>query len=232
MRVLGIFFIATLLAASPARAAGLSEIEKQLASGHPRASYTDVPDIQAMANALRKELSQRERYSFSRGWWIWDRLRARYVDNGRRNRKELLLLQAVFRALILDWHARLESIGEEDLMFIYFVTTAPGSKTERKLPDGAILKRDYHGGGYHGGWGGAARMRIYEELVREKMLTADEQERFRRIVHQSMSSRFLDFKKGAQTANNHSFGNAGGIAMALKLFPEVPQAKEARDCTG
>ena len=232
MRILGIFFIATLLAASPARAAGLSEIEKQLASGHPRASYTDVPDIQAMAKALRKELSQRERYSFSRGWWIWDRLRARYVDNGRRNRKELLILQAVFRALILDWHARLESIGEEDLMFIYFVTTAPGSKTERKLPDGEILKRDYHGGGYHGGWGGAARMRIYEELVREKMLTADEQERFRRIVHQSMSRRFLDFKKGAQTANNHSFGNAGGIAMALKLFPEVPQAKEARDWIG
>ena len=228
MRVPGIVFIATLLASFPIRAAALTEAERQLAANHPRPGYEEVADIRAMADALRKELSQRERYSFSRGWWTWDRLRARYVDGGRRNQNELLILQAVFRALILDWHSKLESKGEGDLMFIYFVTTAPGSKTERKLPDGATLVRDYHGGGYHGGWGGAARMRIYEELVRQKMLTADEKERFRRIVHQSMSSRFLDFTKGAQSANNHSYGNAGGIAMALKLFPEVPQAKEAR----
>jgi hypothetical protein len=229
MRIPDLVLLATVLALFPARGAALTESERQLAAGHPRPGYEEVTDIKAMAAALRKDLSQRERYSFSRGWWTWDRLRARYVDGGRRNQNELLILQAVFRALILDWHSKLEATGEGDLLFIYFVTTAPGSKTERKLPDGATLVRDYHGGGYHGGWGGAARMRIYEELTRQKMLTANEKERFRRIVHQSMSSRFLDFKKGSQSANNHSYGNAGGIAMALKLFPDAPQAKEARD---
>ncbi len=208
--------------------AGLTEAEKQLAAGHPRADYTGIENIDVMAAALRKELSQRQRYSFSRGWWMWDRLRARFVDEGRRNTNELKILQAVFRALILDWHARLEARGEGDRMFIFFVTTAPGSKTERKLPDGAILTRDLHGGGYHGGWGGAARMRIYEELTRQGMLTTEEQNRFRKIVHQSMSRRFLDFTKGSQRADNHSYGNGGGIAMALKLFPDAPQAREAR----
>ncbi|HBM76566.1 MAG TPA: hypothetical protein DD438_00535 [Verrucomicrobiales bacterium] len=208
--------------------AQLSEAEVKLASNHPRTTYQEVRDITAMAEALRRELSLRNSYSFSRGWWVWDRLRARYIDGGRRDRNELLILQAVFRALILDWHAKLEKQGEEELMFIFFVTTAPGSKVERKLPDGAVLKRDYHGGGYHGGWGGGARMRIYEELVRQKMLTTEEQARFKEIVYQSMSRRFLDFTKGSQSADNHSFGNAGGIAMALKLFPGAPQAQEAR----
>ena len=212
----------------PKLGAQLTEAEKQLAAGHPRASYTGVTNIDAMAAALRKELSQRDRYSFSRGWWMWDRLRARYVDEGRRNKNELKILQAVFRALILDWHARLEETGEGDRMYIFFVTTAPGSKTERKLPGGTTLIRDLHGGGYHGGWGGAARMRIYEELANQGMLTPEEQARFKKIVHQSMSRRFLDFTKGSQRADNHSYGNGGGIAMALKLFPDVPQAREAR----
>lgn len=206
--------------------AELTEAEKQLASGHPRPSYAEVEDIEAMAAALRKQLANQKRYSYSRGWWMWDRLRARYVDGGRKDQNELLILQAVFSALILDWHAKLEAKGEGDLMFIFF-TTAPGNKTERKI-EGRSLKRDVHGGGYHGGWGGAARMRIYEELSRQKMLTAEEEARFKKIVHQSMSKRFLTFTKGSQSADNHSYGNGGGIAMALKLFPDCPQAKEAR----
>ena len=48
-------------------------------------------------------------------------------------------------------------------------------------------------------------MRIYEELSRQKMLTAAEEELFRKIVYQSLDPRFLDFKKGAQSANNHSY---------------------------
>ena len=52
--------------------------------------------------------------------------------------------------------------------------------------------------------------------------------RFEKIVKQSLESRFIDFKKKAQSANNHSFGNAGGIALALKLFPDSPQADEAK----
>jgi len=201
---------------------------EDLLAGHPRPSYEEVEDIDAMATALRASLGKQERYSFSRSWWDWDRLRARYVDGGRRDKGALKILHAAFCALMLDWHAKLEAKGEGDLMFIYFVTTAPGSKTERKLPDGATLIRDYHGGGYHGGWGGAARMRIYEELANRGLLTVEERARFKRIVHQSLSARFLDFTKGSQRADNHSYGNAGGIAMALKLFPDAPQAKEAR----
>ena len=201
---------------------------EDLFAGHPRPSYAGVENIDAMAVALRASLGKQERYSFSRSWWAWDRLRARYVDGGRRDKGALKILHAAFCALMLDWHAKLEAKGEGDLMYIYFVTTAPGSKTERKLPDGAPLIRDYHGGGYHGGWGGAARMRIYEELANQGLLTAEERARFKRIVHQSLSARFLDFTKGSQRADNHSYGNAGGIAMALKLFPDAPQAKEAR----
>ena len=74
-------------------------------------------------------------------------------------------------------------------------------------------------------------MRIYEELVRQKMLTSGEGplpgDRL-----PDMSSRFLDFTKGSQSADNHSFGNAGGIAMTLKLFPEAPQSGEARAWIG
>lgn len=223
-----LYFSVILALVNPLHGAGLTETEKLLAAGHPRADYTAVENIDAMAAALRKELSQRQRYSFSRGWWMWDRLRARYVDEGRRNTNELKILQAAFRALILDWHARLEARGEGDRMFIFFVTNAPGSKTERELPDGTVLIRDLHGGGYHGGWGGAARMRIYEELANRGMLTPEEKDRFKRIVYQSMSRRFLDFTKGSQHADNHSYGNGGGVAMALKLFPEAPQAREAR----
>ena len=60
------------------------------------------------------------------------------------------------------------------------------------------------------------------------MLSAEEEVRFEKIVKQSLEPRFIDFKKKDQSANNHSFGNAGGIALALDLFPDAPQADEAR----
>jgi hypothetical protein len=199
-----------------------------LLAGHPRPSYENVEDIDAMAAALRRSLAGQESYSFSRGWWIWDRLRCRYVDSGRKNVKELKILTAVFRGLILDWHAKLESKGEGDLLYIFF-TTVSGDKRERVLDvDGRTLQRDVHGGGYHGSWGSAARMRIYEELAARGVLTDEEQARFRKIVDQSLGSRFIDFEAKTQKANNHSFGNAGGVALALKLFPDAPQAKAAR----
>lgn len=191
--------------------------EQDLLSGHPRPSYKNVENIDAMAAALRKSLASSERYSFSRSWWKWDRLRCRYVDEGRTDENSLKILQAVFRGLILDWHRKLEKNGEGDLMYIFF-TTLKGDKRERVLGVGnRTLLRDLHGGGYHGGWGGAARMRIYEELARQGMLTDEEKTRFRTIVHQSLERKFLDFTKGSQQADNHSFGNAGGVALALKL---------------
>ena len=199
----------------------------ELLAGHPRFSYEAVENIAEMEEALRKSLVAHERYSFSRSWWKWDRLRARFVDGGRKDRNALRILRAVLRGLILDWYARAEAKGEGDMFYIFF-TTNSGNKVSRKAEDGRTLKRDFHGGGYHGGWGGASRMRIYEELSRQKMLTAAEEKLFRKIVYQSLDPRFLDFKKGAQSANNHSYGNGGGVALAVKLFPGAPQAGAAR----
>ena len=201
--------------------------EESLLAGHPRHDYLNVQNIDEMEAALRRSLGESERYSFSRGWWKWDRLRARYVDGGRKDENAIRILRAVFRALILDWHARCEQRGEGDLFYIFF-TTNSGNKVSRQAADGRTLKRDHHGGGYHGGWGGASRMRIYEELVRQNMLTEAEQARMKKIVHQSLSPTFLNFKSGSQHADNHSFGNGGGVALGIKLFPDAPQVKEAR----
>jgi len=216
--------VALLALCGPTRA----ESTDVLLSGHPRESYRDVKDIAAMEDALRRSLAAKQRYSFSRSWWKWDRLRCRYVDGGRVDGNALRVLRAVFRGLLLDWHARLEEQGEGDLLYLFF-TTLKGDRNERVLAvEGRTLLRDVHGGGYHGGWGGAARMRIYEELATHEMLTDEEMRRFRCIVHQSLDRRIINFEQGAQTANNHSFGNAGGVALALKWFPDAPQADAAR----
>ena len=204
--------------------------DADLLAGHPRESYTDVADLDAMERALRESLAASGRYSFSRSWWKWDRLRARYVDGGRKDANALKILRAVFRGLIMDRHLQLVAKGEGDLLYLYYTTLTSGDRKEFVLKVGdRTMLRDIHGGGYHGGWGGAARMRIYEELARQNMLTDEENARFREIVHQSLHPRIIDFKAKAQTANNHSFGNAGGVALALKLFPQgAPQAAEAR----
>ena len=202
--------------------------EENILSGHPRESYSDVKNIDKMEAALRDSLASIERHSFSRGWWVWDRLRCRYVDGGRKDSSALRVLRAVFRGLLLDRHKKLEEKGEGDLLYIFY-TSLTGDRKESTLNvNGRKVFRDVHGGGYHGGWGGAARMRIYEELSSQKMLSAEEEVRFEKIVKQSLEPRFIDFKKKAQSANNHSFGNAGGIALALDLFPDAPQADEAR----
>jgi len=194
---------------------------------HPQYSYAGVKNIGELEEVLRGELGNLGGYSFSRSWWKWDRLRQRYVDGGRKEENSIRILRGVFRGLILDWYSKLEAVGEGDMFYIYF-TTNSGNKVQRQAEDGRTLRRDFHGGGYHGGWGGACRMRIYEELVRQKMLTADEQATMKKIVHQSLEYKYLDFNRGSQHADNHSFGNGGGVALGIKLFPDAPQVKEAR----
>lgn len=207
----------------------LAQVQRDdLLAGHPRESYAAVADVGAMELALRAHLAGQERYSFSRSWWTWDRLRARYVDGGRKDQNALRILRGVFRGLLLDRHAKLQAKGEGDLLYL-FHTTLKGDGKESVLDvEGRKVSRDLHGGGYHGGWGGAARMRIFLELAEQKMLTTEELARFKGIVHQSLEARFIDFKAKAQSANNHSFGNAGGIALALKHYPDAPQAEEAK----
>ena len=207
--------------------------EAEVLSAHPLLSYEDVEEIDAMAEIIRKA---RPGQSFSRDWWKWDRLLTRYIDHGRKDKNTLNILRAVFVGGIFDRYHALKAKGEADLLHIFFLTRNYPRITEGyprfRGPvsiDGRLAFRELHGGcGPHAGWGGAARMRIYEELVKAKMLTPKEQELFRKIVHQSFSDRFIHFDNAPSAANNHAFGNVGGIDLALRLFPDVPQAKEAQ----
>ena len=183
-----------------------------------------------MEKAVREHFAAMERYSFSRSWWQWDRLRARFVDHGRKDVNALKILRAVFRGLIMDRHIKLLAKGEGDLLYLFYTSLRSGEAKEFVLKVGdRTMLRDIHGGGYHGGWGGASRMRLYRELAEQGMLTEGEQARFREIVHHSLRSEILDFHYRSQNADNHTFGNAGGIAIALQMFPEgMPQRVETR----
>ena len=106
----------------------LAKAEEFNLSGHPRHDYLNVQNIDDMENGLWEALGAQERYSFSRGWWKWDRLRQRYVDGGRKDENAIRILRAVFRALILDWHARCEQRGEGDLFYICLLYTSPSPR--------------------------------------------------------------------------------------------------------
>ena len=84
-----------------------AEGNEELMSLHPQHSYADVENIDNLEETLRNMLVKEEKYSFSRGWWSWDRLRQRYVDSERKEENSLRILRGVFRGLIIDWHAKL-----------------------------------------------------------------------------------------------------------------------------
>ena len=92
---------------------------------HPRLSYRDVKDIDAMEAAIRQSHAAVERHSFSRAWWKWDRLRERFVDEERTDKNALRILRAVFRGSLLDRHARLAEKDEGDLLYIFFSISRP-----------------------------------------------------------------------------------------------------------
>ena len=170
---------ATLVADEPA----------DLAANQPRPSYANVPDIHAMAKAVRQSQPAAQR-----GAWEWDRLLSRYVDGGRQERNAIIILQAYFRSI-------LDRQGKGERYDTFFAG--------------------------HGAWGSGGRLRIYEELVRQNMLTADEQAKFRKIVSHALTKSF-EFEKLERSANNRPFGMNGGPAIALRIFPKLPQAAQHR----
>ena len=97
----------------------------------------------------------------------------------------------------------------------------------------SILDREGKGDRYksffygHGAWGSSGRLRIYQELVRQKMLTAEEQALFREIISESLKSSF-DYSMSERSANNRPYGVNGGTAIALQMFPDLSQAKSHR----
>ena len=67
---------------------------------------------------------------------------------------------------------------------------------------------------------------IYEELVKQEVLNRKEQTLFEKIVIQSLSPNFLDFNRLERGANNRPYKNTGGIAAAIRIFPQMPRVKE------
>jgi len=142
---------------------------------------------------------RKSRPQMSRGGWQWDRLLSRYVDGGRKEKDALKILHAYFLS-ILDRYYDAEKAGQGDTFNIF---------------------------AGHGAWGSGGRMRIYAELVRQNMLTPQEQATFKRIVSQSLKLGF-DYPNIERGVNNRPYGMNGGPAIAVRMFPHMPGAAKHR----
>ena len=140
---------------------------------------------------------RKSRPQMHRGGWQWDRLLSRYVDGGRKKHNELKILHAYFQS-ILDRYEDAKNEGKGDAFTLF---------------------------SGHRSWGSGGRMRIYAELVRQKMLTPNEQRAFKQIVSQSLKLDFLDYSKIERGVNNRPIGINSGPAIAVKMFPEMPNAQ-------
>ena len=105
---------------------------------------------------------RRARPQMHRGGWEWDRLLSRYVDGGRDEAGALCILRAYFLS-ILDRYDEAVQRGEGDTFNLF-----PG----------------------HGAWGSGGRMRIYEELSTQGLLTPHERAKYEKIVSQSLGLGF------------------------------------------
>ena len=190
--------------------AAIAAIADQRFGPLPKLSYENLDDIDAEVAALRKTAKG---FSMSRSWWRWDRLLTRYQDYGRQDKNTLKILRAVFVGGIFDRYHDLIETGEGEKFYLFY--------THRGM-------KPIYGGGGHGGWGGASRLRIYEALVAENMLDAEEQAEFRKLISQSLNEEHVDFNHLEIGANNRPYANNGGVAIALRLFPDMPRAKEIR----
>jgi len=100
-----------------------------------------------------------------RGGWEWDRLLERYIDSNRKDPNELQILKAYILSII-DRYQEAKSNGE-GLKFTLFYN--------------------------HKSWGSGGRMRIYEELVNQEMLTDSEVFEFKELVLHSLEADFPDY---------------------------------------
>jgi hypothetical protein len=142
---------------------------------------------------------RKSRPQMHRGGWEWDRLLSRYVDGGRKENGAIRILHA-YSLSILDRYYEAETAGEGDAFNLF-----PG----------------------HGAWGSGGRMRIYGELVRQNMLTPEQQATFKIIVNQSLKLGF-DYPNIERGVNNRPYGMNGGPAIAVRIFPDMPNAAEHR----
>jgi len=187
-------------------------------------SYQQFEDIEQAAELLRKQTAEAKTHSFSRDWFDWELLLRRYIDEGRCDHNALKLLSAYFRGAVFDRYHALEAKGEGEMFYIF--NTSMDTTELTRVFGHKVFEHDVHGGGGHGGWGSHARMLIYEELVKQEVLNRKEQTLFEKIVVQSLSPNFLGFNRLERGANNRPYKNTGGIAAAIRVFPQMPRVKE------
>ena len=130
-----------------------------------------------------------------RGGWEWDRLLSRYMDNGRQEKNALPILKAYFLSILDRYDAATEK-GEQFTLF-------------------------YN----HKSWGSGGRMRIFAELVRQKAIGREEQEKFKTLVTESLRLDFPDYSALERGVNNRPYGINGGPALAVQMFPDHPLCK-------
>ena len=137
---------------------------------------------------------RKNRPQMHRGGWEWDRLLSRYIDSGRKDPNELKILRAYFLS-ILDRNHEAQQSGDTLTLF-------------------------YN----HRSWGSGGRMRIYAELVRQKMLTDKQQSDFKQLVLRSLKLDFEDYAQLERGVNNRPYGINSGPAIAVKIFASEPAA--------
>ena len=158
---------------------------------HPRPSYAHYSkeEIKVLADAVRSS-----RPTMHRGGWEWDRLLTRYIDSGRKDHNELIILRAYFLSM-LDRYNEAQAKGEPFTIF-------------------------YN----HRSWGSGGRMRIFAELVQQKAITGTQQATFKSLVTDSLKIDFPDYSQLELGVNNRPYGINGGPAIAVKMFPDHPNA--------
>ncbi|MDP6794122.1 MAG: hypothetical protein QGG00_01900 [Verrucomicrobiota bacterium] len=161
-----------------------------------------LPDYSVYSDFEITTMANRIRESrpqIQRGGWEWDRLLRRYIDEGRREAGAIKVLQGYFMS-ILDR---------------YDEAVRNGTGDEYNLLPG------------HKAWGAAGRVRVYEELARQGMLSDIEKAKFYQIFRQSMVLSY-DYPMLERSVNNRPYGMNAGPAVALKVFPDMPELKTHR----
>ena len=161
-----------------------------------------LPDYSVYSDFEITAMANRVRASrpqILRGGWEWDRLLRRYIDEGRSEAGALEVLHGYFMSILDRYDEAVRS----------------GKGAEFNLLPG------------HKAWGAAGRVRIYKELVRQGMLSKIEQAKFRQIFRQSMALSY-DYPNLERSVNNRPYGMNGGPAVALKVFPDMPELKTHR----
>ena len=143
---------------------------------------------------LQIEAVRQIRPQMHRGGWEWDRLLERYIDSERRDSNEIRIIKGYFLS-ILDRYQEAKENGKKESFTLFY---------------------------NHKSWGSGGRMRIYDELVRQNLLTKSEEKEFKELVLHSLKLDFPDYSLLERGVNNRPYGINAGPAIAVKMFPEYP----------